>query len=229
MEHIINRSIEEQFNLVANEYDVNRRLFIPCFDDFYQSTTDFIVASIPQPQRVLDLGAGTGLLTTFWYQRLPMTRYVLVDIAEKMLDVARERFYGVENVTCQVMDYGVTLPDKEFDVIISALSIHHLEDTDKRDLFRRIYEKLPEGGVFVNYDQFCGDTETMDMLINRFWIEQLENSGLSDSDLASWRERKKLDRECSTSEEIDWLRVAGFKDVLSVYTNLKFSVLLAVK
>ena len=55
--------IDEQFNLVAREYDENRRLFIPCFDEFYQGTTDFIVKSIDSPRRVIDLGAGTGLLT----------------------------------------------------------------------------------------------------------------------------------------------------------------------
>lgn len=35
--------IEEQFNLVAKEYDEGRRLFIPCFDDFYIGVTDFII------------------------------------------------------------------------------------------------------------------------------------------------------------------------------------------
>ena len=32
-------SIEEQFNLIADEYDVNRKRFIPCFDDYYITKT----------------------------------------------------------------------------------------------------------------------------------------------------------------------------------------------
>ena len=28
-------NIEEQFNLIAKEYDANRKKFIPCFDEFY--------------------------------------------------------------------------------------------------------------------------------------------------------------------------------------------------
>ena len=59
-------TIEEQFNLIAQEYDGNRRKFIPCFDDFYESTTKLIVANIDTPRRVLDLGAGTGLLSYYW-------------------------------------------------------------------------------------------------------------------------------------------------------------------
>jgi len=36
-------NIQEQFNLVAKEYDENRRHFIPCFDDYYNGATDFAV------------------------------------------------------------------------------------------------------------------------------------------------------------------------------------------
>lgn len=61
-------NIERQFNLIAKEYDQNRRKFIPCFDDYYEQTTKFILANINTPQCVLDLGAGTGLLTYYWYQ-----------------------------------------------------------------------------------------------------------------------------------------------------------------
>lgn len=49
-------NIEEQFNLIANEYDANRRKFIPCFDDFYKSTTEFISYNINSPRKILDLG-----------------------------------------------------------------------------------------------------------------------------------------------------------------------------
>lgn len=41
-------SIENQFNLVAKEYDENRRKFISCFDDYYYSTTDFLAKSISE-------------------------------------------------------------------------------------------------------------------------------------------------------------------------------------
>ena len=147
--------IEKQFNMIAEEYDGNRRKFIPCFDDFYESTTKFIVSNINIPKRIIDLGAGTGLLTYFWYQQCPDSEYVLVDIADDMLQVARKRFAGIDTVLYQAADYSREFPAQDFDVIISALSIHHLENRDKKKLFERIYDKLPEGGLFVNYDQFC--------------------------------------------------------------------------
>ena len=56
-------NIEEKFNIIAKEYDVNRKNFIPCFDDFYGNATKMITSNIDVPKLVLDLGAGTGLLT----------------------------------------------------------------------------------------------------------------------------------------------------------------------
>ena len=45
-------SIEDQFNLIAEEYDMNRRKFIPCFEDYYKNTTKFIVSNIHKPKRI---------------------------------------------------------------------------------------------------------------------------------------------------------------------------------
>lgn len=221
--------IEKQFNLIAEEYDENRRKFIPCFDEFYKNTTNFIAANIGEPKRIIDLGAGTGLLTYFWYQQFPNSEYVLVDIADEMLNVARKRFKGIANITCQAENYIHKLPDVDFDTVISALSIHHLEDREKTELFSKIYDRLPVGGVFVNYDQFCAGQSEMDHWFNSYWENHLKGSGLTEKDIELWRERRKLDRECSVEQETEMLTSSGFKVVQCVYSCQKFSVIAAVK
>ena len=221
--------IEKQFNLIAKEYDENRKKFIPCFDDYYQSTTKFIVSNIAEPKRILDLGAGTGLLSYFWFQHFPKAEYVLVDIADEMLKVAHERFANIDNVTYQILDYTKELPKGTFDVIASALSIHHLEDEEKMNLFNRIYGILPRGGLLVNYDQFCAGQPEMNHWFNSYWEGQLADSGLTEHDIELWKERKKLDKECSVEQEMEMLKQCGFKVVECVYSYQKFSVIAAIK
>lgn len=232
-------SILEQFNRVAHEYDENRRKFISCFDDYYGATTDFIAKSVlgagasPRTdtslRAIVDLGAGTGLLAEFWYKYFPEAKYTLVDIAGEMLSVAKKRFDGLSNVEYLVCDYSETLPEANPDVVMSALSIHHLEHEQKKSLFENVYAKLPSGGLFVNYDQFCLDDATLDSAVNDYWLKEILASGLSDLELNRWQERKKLDRECSIAAETAWLKGAGFESVECVYAKGKFGVICAKK
>ena len=222
-----NLSVESQFNLIAGEYDSGRRKFIPCFDDYYEKTTAFAASFVGSPKRIIDLGSGTGLLAMYYFRYFPEAEYILADIAGEMLNVAKERFAGIKNVDFQVMDYAEKLPEGNFDLVISALSIHHLEDPLKLKLFQKIREKLDRGGWFINYDQFCCDDPVMDAAVNKYWIKGLYRSGLSQSELERWQERRKLDRECSVTDEIAMLEKASFKNVECIYLNGKFAVIAA--
>lgn len=221
--------IREQFDLIAKEYDANRRRFIPCFEDFYVTSSRLITQNIAAPESVLDLGAGTGLLTSYWYGAFPNARYVLVDVALEMLAVAKRRFAGAENISFAECDFTQGLPEGSFDAVISALAIHHLDDERKSALFSRIYEALPAGGIFVNHDQFRAGSPKMDEWFDSFWENELLRSGLSERDIELWRKRRLLDRECSVECELDLLRHAGFSDVRCVYSCHKFAVIAAVK
>ena len=222
-------NIESQFNMIAEEYDINRRKFIPCFDDYYINTTAFIASNIKAPESIIDLGAGTGLLSYYWYKHYPDSNYLLVDIADDMLSVARRRFQGINNVSYQVSDYKKNLPAISFDTVISALSIHHLEQTEKEVLFSKIYQSLPKGGMFVNYDQFCAGDNELNAWYDRYWENQLFNSGLTNRDIELWQERRKLDRECSVEEETGMLIRSGFRIIKCIYAYQKFAVIMVIK
>jgi len=105
----------------------------------------------------------------------------------------------------------------------------HLSNSQKKDLFAKLYDKLPENGVFVNYDQFCGGSKFLDKLFNDYWEQELYNTSLSEHDIAMWRERQKLDKECTVVEEIEMLKAAQFKEVSCIYSYHKFSVIIAIK
>lgn len=81
----------------------------------------------------------------------------------------------------------------------------------------------------MNYDQFCAGQAGMDGWFDFYWESQLAESGLTEHDIALWKERRKLDRECSVEEETEMLCKCGFKTVKCVYSYQKFSVIAAIK
>ncbi len=220
-------AITEQFNLAAKEYDAARRQFIPCFDAFYCESTR-LLANMPKPRIITDLGAGTGLLSMYWYQHFPNARYYLLDSAKAMLQQARRRFDGLPGCFFVQADYTVA-SYYGAELIVSALSIHHLEDSEKLRLFKRIYSELPSGGCFINYDQFCEDTKAHTESVHQEWLHFIMNSGLTDEEIMRWKERSLLDRECSVYQEIAMLRQSGFASVKLIFKCGKFAVIQAVK
>lgn len=65
---------------------------------------------------------------------------------------------------------------------------------------------------FVNYDQFCAEQLQMNHWFNSYWEWQLEHSGLTDKDIELWKERRKLDKECSVEQEVEFSVIVARRD-----------------
>ena len=221
--------IKDQFNRVAQKYDEQRRFFIPCFDDYYQTGIAFLSKIHPGFKSVLDLGAGTGLLTKYLYEKYPEAKYTLVDTSDNMMDIARQRFENLDNFSYVISDYSVEFPVGQYDLITSALSIHHLEEDAKAALYSRIYNVLPENGCFLNLDQFNASTDLMNDFYSEYWYDSIKNSGIQLNDTDAWLKRRDLDKENTILESLMLLKESGFKHTECIYAYMKFGVILAIK
>jgi tRNA (cmo5U34)-methyltransferase len=97
--------------------------------------------------RVLDFGCGTGLVSLALQ---PFVGHVTaVDTSEGMLGQLRRKIEakGLANVETVRLDPAAPrLPDGPFDLVVSSMALHHVEDL--APLFRRFHEVLrPGGGV----------------------------------------------------------------------------------
>ena len=199
--------IQDIFDNHAKNYDKERRDLIPCFDDFYRIAIDVIDFKGDNP-RVIDLGAGTGLLTLFLLEKYPNAKVVLVDLADNMLDVARERFKGNENISFRNENYLTAEFDGEFDIIISSLSIHHLNQEDKVLLYNKYVNLLNDDGNFVNADHFC---EVDDIVNKKFYkkCDDMISDKVSIESFNKVNEMIKFDDPDSIQFQLDCLRESG--------------------
>ena len=224
MEHIRNA-----FNAFATEYDAQREFVIPDLQGFYRAAVWAAESDLREPA-ILDIGAGTGLLSAFMSRKFPHATFTLMDIAENMLDRAKERFSGQDNFRYVVCDYSSADLSGPYDVICSALSIHHLETEDKRRLFCRIFSALKPGGLFVNADQADGETAYFRERYLEYWNGFLKDGPLNDTEHAEiLKRRNTLDKNEKLSVQLDWLRQCGFSDIDVVYKNRTFIVTVARK
>jgi tRNA (cmo5U34)-methyltransferase len=217
--------IRDVFDRSAQIYDRARRQLVPCFDDFYEALVDQLPPADSAKLRVLDLGAGTGLLSLFVAERFPAAQLILLDASPEMLQRARHRFTAWPGrFEFVVADFSNGLPAGKFDAVVSALAIHHLADDAKRTLFGRVHDVLVDGGVFIDADQVCGETPEIEAGYRRTWLRQVRARGVSDDDLAAALERMEEDRMASLASHLHWLRDAGFQSVDCWYRSYNFAV-----
>ena len=220
-----NHYIRERFNDHASQYDEQRRKLIPCFDDFYSIPITVLDTKKEKPH-VLDIGAGTGLFSSFLKEKFPQAKLTLIDISEKMMEVAKIRFRSESDVEYVIADYtDYAFESNKYDFIISSLSIHHLTDEEKRSLYDSLYIALKPGGVFVNADQVLGQTGYIESLYKKDWENKINSNGLTKEEVEAAHERTKLDKMSTLEDQIHWLQQSGFQDVDCLYKYFNFVVL----
>jgi tRNA (cmo5U34)-methyltransferase len=224
-------TIGDAFNNSASYYDNWVEKALPGFGDIFATAQEVMPFDRSAPIKVLDLGAGTGLFSRFVLEKYPNAHFVLYDLADKMLEVARERFASYPGqFIYTVGDYRSIQTTERFDLVISSLSIHHLTNPDKRAVFGRIYGLLNDNGAFINIDQIKADTPYLQQLYWSQWLAKVRSKGASEEQItASIGRRKTYDKEATLAEQVRWLNGAGFSNVDCIYKNYFIGVFLAIK
>ena len=133
-----------QFDWTPEVYLERIRAEIPGYDDLQ----DQAVAAIPfAPERVLELGMGTGETTRRLIEAHPDAWVVGLDASPDMVFRARKSYDDV-----QLARMEDPLPDGPWDLVISVLSVNQLNDDQKQNLCRQVKgqsRSLVIGDVFV--------------------------------------------------------------------------------
>ncbi len=219
----------QAFSAHAAEYDALRRRLVPDYDGFYGAVPEVLKRVVPGVvRRVLDLGAGTGLLSATVADAFPQAELELLDASEPMLALGRRRL-GDAVSAVHVGDMSGALPPGPFDAVVSALAIHHLEHTDQLALMERVHTALAPGGVFVNAEQVDGPTPELTALYAQRWAEDCRALGATEAEIDAARERMRHDRCTDVETQLHWLRDAGFVVADCTYKSWRFAVLTARK
>lgn len=116
------------------------------FVDYAADLTRRVAAA--NPARVLEIAAGTGIVTRMLRDALPAgSRLVASDLNPPMLEVARQKFTDGENVEFQHAN-ATALPfsDGVFDAVVCQFGVMFFPDKDKA--YREAFRVLAAGGRY---------------------------------------------------------------------------------
>ena len=210
------------FDATAATYDRDRMKLIPGHEGFYAAALELI----PQDAKlIVDLGAGSGLFSAMLHAAFPNADLYLIDFSESMLALARQRLGTSPRITYTLADYTTAPLPSACDAIVSALSIHHLDDPIKQAILPRILSALRPGGVFINADHIAGPTPALEAIYQQRWLTTIRSNGATDQQIADSLYRQQEDRRSPIDEQLTWLKAAGFSQVDCWYKAYTFAVL----
>lgn len=215
------------FSEFASDYEASRRLMIEPFDLFYSTIVEALKLSSRPLERVLDLGAGTGVLSRLVREQYPEAEIVLLDGSAEML--AQAAGTVGEPSTSVVQDLRDPLPLGGFDAIVSSMAIHHLPHPDQADLYQRAYAALGAGGIFVNGEVVGGAGPTTIDAYQHWHHHSVCSRGGSHGDWEAYLKRQQADICAPLSSHLQWLTDAGFAEANCLFKQYMYGVLLGVK
>ena len=114
-----------------------------------------------------DLGCGTGQMTTAL--ALFVARVVAVDASAAMLQAAKKRLHGFENVELRRGELeALPIDDARLDAATLALVLHHLPEPDQA--LREVSRVLKPGGRVLIVDMLPHDRESYRQQMGHVWL-----------------------------------------------------------
>jgi tRNA (cmo5U34)-methyltransferase len=209
-------------------------LVIPRRQEFLEMILSVMAVAVDRDDlRVIDLGAGTGVLADKILQRWPRASVVCVDKSAEMIEIGSVKFGDDPRVLW--LERDLAAPDwpaglaTPFEAVVSSLTIHLIPDDTKCRLYRWASEHLVPGGVLVSADRLRAATPALDDVYHEWWMQHIVRRTKEvlgkDVALATVRERQRTmdqaaELKCATLEQnMDWLREAGFAAVECYWKN----------
>ena len=179
------------------------------------------------PRRILDLGAGDGLLLGAVLEAYPEASGVAVDFSPLMLEQAKQRLanFGTRAITREAdLQSPAWLKTVEgpFDAVVSGFAIHHLTHERKRIIYQEIYDLVTQGGLFLNSEHVASATPFVEKMFDDAMTDHLYQRRRELGENVSAEEVRRAfmerpDRAANILETVEkqchWLCEIGFRDV----------------
>lgn len=205
-----------EFDREAAGYDRTARASMPGYSELHRTLVRGIPFVSTRAFRVLELGVGTGALSSLILSEYPHARLTGIDLSPRMIAQARRRLRRFGR-RAELRDGRLEDSwDGEYDVVLSALAIHHMTDSGKWRLFRRVYRSLGRGGYFGDGDDHLPE----DTVFDAQYFRVASDEGVRATRKSRWRspqevwhEHERFDHPCTLAAETAALVRAGFPHV----------------
>jgi len=195
--------MDDFFNSRVKIYD--NHMLVDCeLDEFYDEIAK-LVKSKNQNLKLLDLGCGTGLELERLFVKYHDIQVTGIDIAAEMLKEFENK-YKDKNINLICGSYFDVEFGGDFDVVLSTYSLHHFNETEKFALYKKVFDALKSGGIYIEGDYTVKTNEEQALYLSEL-IRFKQEQNLSDDNFYHY------DTPMTADNQIKLLESAGFANI----------------
>lgn len=217
--------IHSFFDDLPQRYDLLQKQALPNWKTFFSTVIEYIPK---EKMKILELGSGTGFLTSMIRKERPESSITCIDMDPAMIEVAKQK-PELKDVTFIEGDILEKWPDGTFDIVVSTQCLFALEEDERLRTFKQVNNSLRNGGIFIEGDIFRPERKWEAMIYRSKWEKYMLEHGMSPSEteemLLSFD--RVYDRIDSLPELKERLKGVGFDRIFSPYWYEMYAVVVA--
>lgn len=222
-------NIDAFYDSISKCYTDSIKRCVPDYEEMLKSLFIFINPNF-LPHKILELGCGTGNFTQLLNQGYPNATITAVDISEECINECKSRISSSNGKYIKCDFKEIDFPENNFDLVISSISIHHLKDFDKKNLFQKLHKFQTPKGILSFCDQFSGENDFIYQKHIDLWKSFALKQGASIDEWEMWM-KHQLDHDyhSTLANHLLWIKDAGYKLVDCTRKHLLWTTIYAEK
>jgi len=223
-----NRSSWKFDKVVVKNFDKHINQSVPFYKVSHDITISLSDFFLKKNSICYDLGCSTGNLLKGIGDRHKSKRinFFGFDQSKEMLNIAKK---GKHNIKFLNKDLE-KIKFKKCDLIISLYTIQFLQPRFRQKIFNKIYDALNWGGAFIFFEKIRGNDARFQDILNFLYFDFKQEQGLSPINILNKElSLRSILEPYTIKANLDFLKRAGFKDIMPIAQYLCFKGFLAIK
>ena len=213
---------------VANSFDDHVKKSVPFYEISHEVIAGLSDFFLKENSVCYDLGSSTGNLLNKLHKRHQgkKIKFIGLDNSLPMVKKAKKKFKKIKFLQDDVSK----IKTKKNDLTLSLYTLQFIPPKKRQLLVNKIYNSLEWGGAFVLFEKIRGSDARFQDILNFLYFDFKAKNGLSPSEILNKEISLRGVMEPYTiNANIDFLKRAGFKDIMPITQYLSFIGIVAIK
>lgn len=216
----------------CENFDEHVRKSIPLYDSGHSLICQLSETFLHDNAVCYDLGCSTGELLVRIAEKNKdkrNIRFIGIDDQENMIKKAKEKAKAYSNIDFYPDDI-LQFEYESADMVVAYYTIQFIKPAQRQRIFDIIYKALKWGGAFLLFEKVRGPDARFQDIMSLLYVDYKLEQGYSESDIIhKSRSLKGILEPFSTQGNIDFLKRAGFVDIMTIQKYISFEGFFAIK